>query len=92
LNKKWELIDIGRDMWDLIFCPYYYDEIIATIYRDDEGDWRCTSKLLKMKDDFIDYEYVTCDNIKNYISDRIKEFYIDEINSYKELLELFEEE
>jgi len=92
LNKRWELVDVANEMWDLIFYPYYDDEIVATIYRDNEGDWCCTSKLLKIKDDFIDYEYVTCDNIKNYISDRIKEFYIDEINFYKELLELFEEE
>lgn len=90
MNKRWELID--ENMWDLIFCPYYDEEIIATVYKDGEGDWCCTSKLLKMKDDFIDYGYVTCDDIKNYISDRIKEYYLDEIDSYKELLNLFEEE
>lgn len=92
MNKRWELVDVANEMWDLIFCPYYDDEIIATIYRDDEGDWRCTSKLLKMKEDYVDDSNVECNEIKDYISDRIKEHYIDEINYYKNLLELFEEE
>lgn len=90
MNKKWIEVDI--DMWDLLFYFFYEEERIATIYKDGDGDWCCDSKILKMNEDFIDYGYVSCQEVKDYIEDRIRQHYVDEVDYHKEVLRIFEEE
>lgn len=79
----------GEDKYTLSFMPY--DDIldVATINRDEEGDWVCTSETLNLDEDFILEGCEDADAAKEVVEDMLKEHYEDVVAYYQAILLTF---
>lgn len=90
-NKRWKK-ECGTDnSYELIFEPYYEEEVIATLTVDKDGDWCCTSKLLRMDEDYLCEGNVCEHDAKLMVEEAIYEHYEDEMKSYQDLMDKFSE-
>lgn len=82
--KEWKYNE-ARKVWELWFCPFYDEELVAELYKDDCGDWWIDSKVMDLEeayiDDFNDHECLEV--IQMRVEEMLYEYYMEESEYYK---------
>lgn len=92
-TKEWHYLE-NENRWLLLFCPYYNEEIVAQLHKDECGDWLLDSIVLRLKDEYIDNfnDHECLEVIQSKVEEKIHEHYLEEAKYYKELADKFMEE
>ena len=84
-NKRWEQ---KGDTYKLIFCPYYDDVTITTLYYDKNLRWRCKGDMVSLYCLLAE----TLDEAKQEVEDAVELYFTDKIEYYSHLLKAFKED
>ena len=86
--KRWKQ---NGDKYELYFTPFYEDEKVAELFKDEDGDWCYSSSVTNTTEEFISAGKRYLNDAKIEVEDAIYKHYEDERNYYQDILDKFSE-
>jgi hypothetical protein len=90
MRKNWEC---KGDRLKLNFTPFYPEskEVVAEMFKGEDGDWYYTSSLLDDEDAYLCNANICEHDAKLEMEERIYGYYEGERNGFQELMDKFSE-
>lgn len=85
-NKYWRTEDNKKV---LIFTPFYDEEVVAEIFKDEDGDWCYTSSLLNESDMYLCERDICEHDAKLEVEEMIYGHYQDERDYFQDMMDKF---
>lgn len=88
-NKKWRHEYGNIENLQLVFEPFYEEEIIAVLFKDEDGDWCYSSKLLNEEGMYLCSRDICEHDAKLELEEMIFNHYESERDYYQSLIDIF---
>ncbi|WES36041.1 hypothetical protein P0092_09285 [Ruminiclostridium papyrosolvens DSM 2782] len=75
----------------MYFRPFYDDEKVAELFKDEDGDWCYSSPVTDSTEEFVSDGNRCLHDVKIEVEDAIYKHYEDERNYYQDILDRFSE-
>ena len=88
-NKRWIHEQGNFEKLQLIFEPFYKEEVVGELFKDEDNDWCYSSELLGINDTYLCNRDVCEHDAKLELEEMIFEHYGSERDYYQSLIDMF---
>lgn len=87
-NKRWRH-EFGTEKLLLVFAPFYDEEVVAELFKDEDGDWCYTSELMNVDNEYLCNRDTSEHDAKLEVEECIYNHYEGERNYNQDLMDKF---